>query len=379
MNVLIVVPGFPVNTGQIKGGVHSALANLLKGFAELPVNIRVVSFNRELAEKKLTLFSSRIEIYYHPEGRFPHAINYLFNGSKIVRQHIRQFNPSIVHYSMGGYILLTRVWGLYHRVTLTTIHGIAFPEARQKKKLKDKLVFYSNGIVEIFCLPKNLIHLSNYSRTLMGRKGNYSLIPNAVDSSFFAIAPKDKTHNKLIYAGAIDRNKNLIFLLKALKQLVDQRYFFKLDVLGGYTETDGYEQEINTFIEQHQLGAYVQFHGWVNQSTLQTILAKADILVVSSFQESLPMVIAEAMAAGKLVIASRVGGIPEMIEHGEDGFIMDTDKPENLAQLLIPLYQQPGRVLAIQKKARQKALATYPGKRIAEKTLSFYQQLLLGH
>ena len=60
MKVLIVIPGFPIDTNQIKGGVFSALSNLLKGFLHKNINVRVLSFNREIIEPINVKYSENI-------------------------------------------------------------------------------------------------------------------------------------------------------------------------------------------------------------------------------------------------------------------------------------------------------------------------------
>ena len=377
MKVIILIPGMPLKIGDIKGGVFSALSNLLKGLSEKNISVRVISFNREVTQPHIVEYSPNIEIHYTPESKLPHVVNFLFAGSAVLKKHIKEFEPSLVHFSMSGYILLTKVFGLLGKKQLVTIHGIVFPEARLKKKLKDKLVWYSNGIVEIMLCPKNLIHLSKYSLALQGGKKEqtYTIIPNAVDPTFFDIPVKSNSANKLIYVGSIEYNKNLLLLLKALQLLIAKERFFFLDVVGGFMDEE-YRNEVTRFIKENQLENYVKLYGWASQQQVQEVMIQSDILVVCSMQESLPMAIAEAMSAGKLVIASDVGGIPEMITHGEDGFIFNVAKPENLVSILDELYGDTVRIEQMQKAAKEKATYTYHSSIVATKTIAFYEQII---
>ncbi len=375
MKVLIVVPDLPVALDNIKGGVHSALLNLLKGFTTQPITIRVVSITRNVTIKTIVSFSNNIDILYLPESNLPHVFNYLIKGSTDLKAEIKSFNPSIVHYTMSGYILLTKVFGLLGKKQLVTIHGLGFPEARLKTKLKDKLVFYSNGIIEKLCNPSNIIHLSNYTLNIIGKTKNYTIIPNAIDNSYFDIAPKVNTQNKLLFVGVIDENKNLYFLLQALQIAIKNNYVFTLDVLGDYANTE-YKQVIETFITDNNLQPYINFNGWVTQTIVKQILQQSDILIVSSKQESLPMVIAEAMCAGKVVASSNVGGVYQMITHQKDGFIFENNHPKNLALILQQLYNNNALMQQIQTQAKITGKATYDSKIVAEKTIAFYKKLL---
>jgi glycosyltransferase involved in cell wall biosynthesis len=277
---------------------------------------------------------------------------------------------------MSGYILLTRISGLFSLPQIVTIHGIPFFEAKQKNNLKDKMVYYTNGIVELLLCPRNIIHISKYSveKSKQIKNKKYTIIPNAVSPDFFTIPFKNKTSNKLLYVGSIETRKNLVFILKALKILVDKKLFFSLEVLGGFSD-EVYKKEVLTFIKENQLEEYVTLYGWQTQQKLQQVLAQSDILIMSSKQETLPMVIAEAMSAGKVVVSSTVGGIPEMVKHEEDGFLFELSSVNNAVSILENLYNNDILMKQIQTKARKRAIETYHCDKVAQKTISFYKSI----
>lgn len=377
MKVLILIPGLPANINDIKGGVNSALINLLIGFSKTVISVRVLSFNRDTASVRTAHFANNVEIYYIPESGLPHIFNFASKGSGEVRKHIQDFNPDVVHFAMSGYILLTGLFGLRKKKSLVTIHGIAFKEARQKETCKEKLVWYSNGIVEILLRPANIIHLSKYSYSLLSahQKGRFTIIPNAVNPRFFDLPLKTGTNNTIIYAGSIDANKNIIFLLTTLNSLLAKNIFYYLSVVGDFTDIH-YKEEVLSYINNHQLEQYVTFHGWLSQDKFQHELVKCNILMVSSKQESLPMVIAEGMSAGKVVVSSLTGGTPEMITDNFNGFLFDLSQPAVAVEILERLYNNNSLVQSIQLAARQTAIETYHSDKVAEKTIEFYKSVL---
>ncbi len=374
MRVLIIIPALPVNLEDIKGGVSSALSNLLRGLKNFDIEVRVVSFNREVAETIVSNYSSNITIYYTYEGRMPHVYNFIFYGSSEIKKHILEFNPSVVHFAMSGYILLTKLFGLSKKIQIVTIHGMAYNEARLQRLIKDKLVYYTNWIVGIFFCPKNIIHISNYSSNLFQNNKNSrtTIIPNAVNQSYFEISLKNFSHNKLLYIGSIEARKNILFILKALKLLIQSNMYFSLDILGDFKD-ESYKIEINKYIKANNLDSFINFHGWTPQQQVQKIMGQSDILVMSSTQETLPMVIAEAMSAGKVVVASNVGGISEMVTHQENGFVFDIENIENLTTILKKLHNNYPLMQQIQIAARKKAMETYHCDIVAKKTISFYK------
>jgi glycosyltransferase involved in cell wall biosynthesis len=272
--------------------------------------------------------------------------------------------------------MFTRILGLGKIKFLQTIHGMSFAEAKRKKKLIDKLTWYFNGVLQMSMLPKNVIHLSNFSVKVFSKKNipHGAIIPNAIVQNYFDIPAKPCTSNTLLYIGVIDHNKNLIFLLQTMKALVLKNKPFTLNVLGDYLN-DIYKQTITSYIKENQLEPYVNFQGWVSQQTVMKFIEQTDILVVSSKHESLPMVIAESMAAGKVVVASNVGGIPEMIEHNTNGFLFSLSEPDEIVNILDGLYNNKEKIAEISQKAKAVA-QRYQFQNVAEKTIEFYKRCL---
>ena len=169
--IIITVPQLPLNLESIKGGVHSALINLLNGFAQLPISIRVVSFSTEVKEEEIVSFSNSINIHYVPEGNSgSHLINYLKNGKKIMQKQIADFKPDLIHFQECNSFFLIKPFSFPKSKTLVTIHGFALEEAKRKKKLKDKITWLINGWLNPILMPKNIIHLSKFSTTKFNSK-----------------------------------------------------------------------------------------------------------------------------------------------------------------------------------------------------------------
>jgi glycosyltransferase involved in cell wall biosynthesis len=376
--IIITVPQLPLNLDSIKGGVHSALINLLNGFAQFPISIRVVAFSTEVNVEQIVSFSQSIFIHYLPEGDSgSHLINYLKNGKNIMQKQIADFKPDLIHFQECNSFFLIKPSSFPRSKTLVTIHGFALEEAKRKKKLKDKITWLINGWLNPLLMPKNIIHLSKFSTTKFNSKKvtHDIIIPNAIKNIFFDIPQKDKTDNRLLYLGVVDNNKNLIFTLELLSKLIEQKIYYTLDVLGGFSNDD-YEKQIRSYIIEKNLTNYIHFHGWVNQSYVLNQLEKSDILLVSSKHESLPMAIAESMAAGKVVLASNVGGIPEMFENNVTGFLFDLNNIELPLDILIKLYNNNEMIKSISANARRQAFEKFHCKNVAKETIDFYNLIL---
>jgi glycosyltransferase involved in cell wall biosynthesis len=164
-------------------------------------------------------------------------------------------------------------------------------------------------------------------------------------------------------------------MLSVLKELRDAGYLYTIEFCGGFGNED-YQQKVETYIEEQHLQELVRFNGWVAYSDLPAVLERADMLVLTSRQEALPMSIAEAMAAGRPVLATRVGGIPEMIDDGVNGFLVSIDSTSQAVEALKKVYNNDERIHTMGRAAKAKAISSYMAASVAERTVGFYQQLL---
>ncbi|HPE60908.1 MAG: glycosyltransferase [Thiothrix sp.] len=141
---------------------------------------------------------------------------------------------------------------------------------------------------------------------------------------------------RLLFIGSLaQRYKGLHVLLAALQQCREQGWPFSLDVLG-----DGrFRPELMQQARALGLGAQVHFHGMVAaRSEVIGYLDRADLFVLPSLTEGLPRVVIEAMARGIPCVATRVGGIPELLTEAD---MVPPNDPEALAVRIMVLARSP--------------------------------------
>ncbi len=93
---------------------------------------------------------------------------------------------------------------------------------------------------------------------------------------------------------------------------------------------------------------HFQFLGWRSQTELQEIYSQCDIFAMPSLVEALGVVFLEALAAGLVPVATKVGGIPEIIQDGCNGLLVAPDAPDELAQTIVELLRNPHKMKALQ-------------------------------
>lgn len=374
----MLVPDMPDPVEKIQGGIQAAVLNLLRGFASQPVDVLLLSISSSATSIYKLEISPNISIQYIPEGPSAFSfVNYLFACPGKIRKVIKAFKPDVIHFEEGMNFLLLRLFIPYHSKHVLTIHGITFAEARLKKNFLQRIKWYQNGVVEWLLLPRHIIHISRYSREifLAANKLASPVIFNAVSGTFFNVGKKSRTANKLLFVGVINNRKNILALLIAMAALKAEGKEFNLNVVGDFDPAEKYREVVNTYIQQHGLQENVRFMGWRSQSELIQIYDESDIVVLPSLQETLPVVIAETMAAGRVMVTTKVGGICEMIEDNETGFTYCPEDKFALQQILAGLYNNSEIIERIGENARIAAKYKFHGDVIASKTTEYYKQI----
>ncbi len=125
------------------------------------------------------------------------------------------------------------------------------------------------------------------------------------------------------------------------------------------------------------LSEQVSFTGYFPRSRLAEIMAQTDIFVLPSLSEGMGYVIVEAMAYGKPVVATRVGGIPEVVEHGKTGLLVSPGQPARLAEALLILVNDKTLRLQMGQAGRQRIIdAGFTTESFVSRNLLAYQRAL---
>lgn len=189
-------------------------------------------------------------------------------------------------------------------------------------------------------------------REVAGIKRPIVIIPPVV------IAPEQappSSHNDnltVTYIGRLSPEKGISYLLLAAKHILEARAFVQILIAGGG------ELKESLIHQAQELGIIdrTSFCGLFPGEELPKIMARTDILVLPSLSEGMPFVIVEAMAYGKPVVASAVGGIPEVVEDEKTGLLVPPREADRLAQALLRLIDDRDRREQMGRAGRQKFL-----------------------
>ncbi len=178
--------------------------------------------------------------------------------------------------------------------------------------------------------------------------------------------------------GVIDFAHSLRFLPAAADSRVVERVTV---VFAGNTgdPRDNYEHETVAAIRQSPVGRRALILGAVPNSSMHRLYAAADISVLPSLKEATSITGLESMACGVPLVATRVGGIPELVDDGKEGLLVEHGDPRALASAVQTLIDNPGLRQAMGARARQRAVEEFDWKCIARRTLAVYDAAKEAH
>lgn len=177
--------------------------------------------------------------------------------------------------------------------------------------------------------------------------------------------------SRILFLGKLGDAKGCFDLLRALAMLLDRHPRVTL-VMGGDGDVDAVRAEIARL----GLAAHVELPGWVSGAAKQAMLQHCAIYVLPSYSEGMPMSVLEAMAAGLVVVATRVGGIPEALTDGEEGLLVQPGDVTELAHALDWLLSHPDSRRRMGEASRHKVAAQFSGDVAIPVLESLYGRLL---
>jgi glycosyltransferase involved in cell wall biosynthesis len=153
--------------------------------------------------------------------------------------------------------------------------------------------------------------------------GKVRIVHCGVDPNLFQLKTHEGRGNKLLFVGRIAAAKGLPILLEVLSKLEG----VTLNIAGDGPDRALLEEKARAL----NISSRVNFLGYQSQPQVRKLFREADLFVMSSFAEGVPVVLMEAMAAGVPVVATRIAGIPELVRDGRSGFLVSPGDVDEMA------------------------------------------------
>jgi glycosyltransferase involved in cell wall biosynthesis len=279
--------------------------------------------------------------------------------------------------------------------TVVTYHNTQLNELRSNLKEENPLA--RNGIRNLgVCVQGHLYDVvtaqisdriicpsSELAKTLksdcLADEQKIHVIPNGIDAEMFDGIDYDTAFldkyalekgSFLVYMGRLASLKGVHYLIEAFKNIKKEYEKLKL-VIAGTGEFETHLRKIASGITD------VFFVGYVGSIMIKKLLYENCLaVVVPSVLETFPMVILEAMACSTPVIASNVGGIPSLVEHGKNGFLVEAGDVRGLETYIKVLCENPNLGRNMGAIGRELVEKRFTAKKMAKHTLRVYESLL---
>ncbi|HEX6669472.1 MAG TPA: glycosyltransferase family 4 protein [Gemmatimonadales bacterium] len=387
MRVLLLNYEFP----PLGGGAGVATQALARGLAARGVTVDVVTagerdecrsevlWDGHGEEGLLTVYRVKCSRTGVHEAGMAGAFSYLHHALPLVRARMRDEHYDIVHLffslptgamlpflNLGDTPVIVSLRGSDvpgydpHQKTLERCHRMLLPVTRWIWRRAARVVAVCESLGRLAL------------RTDPGLQ--YSVIPNGVDLTRFR--PSTRVHGRhggkirCIAVARLVERKGLGDLIEALAAL--ERGRFELEILGSGPD----EQRLKDLACRLGVSREVIFAGSVSRSEIPGRYRDADIFTLASWEEAFGNVFAEAMASGLPIVGSAVGGIPELVEHGKNGFLVPPREPRALAAAIRLLADNPDLRAEIGRRNRAQAEANLSWARVTTRYLSTYNGVL---
>lgn len=208
--------------------------------------------------------------------------------------------------------------------------------------------------------------------------GNYLFVENFdVTAAQNGAPPKDKNNKfEILFFGYIRKYKGLEYLLRALNIVTETHKNVILNIAG--KPYAGFE-EYQKLIDELSLRPFVTLHlDYIPIQQVQRFFSSADVVALPYKRISQSGVIFLAYAFAKPVVASAIGGIPEVVEDGKSGLLVPPEDPQALADALIKLIEHPDLLRNMGRYNKQLSMEKFSWSAIAKKTVALYESLISG-
>ncbi|RFO97996.1 colanic acid biosynthesis glycosyltransferase WcaL [Rhodoferax lacus] len=344
-------------THLLKGGLLPLLAAFVRTAVTAPL-----------------LFAKAVQLAFgmshRSERPFVYHLVYLAEACLLLG-HLRRFGSQHVHAHFGTNS--TEVVMLAHALGgpgfSFTVHG---PEEFDKPQFI--------GLAEKIKRSAFVVAISSFGRSQLFRWIDYTQWPKVhvvhcgLEESFHALAPSQPPDiPRLVCVGRLCEQKGQLLLVQAMALLAQRGIRFDL-VLAGDGEM---RPEIEALIDRSGLRQQVRITGWISSDQVRNELLAARAMVLPSFAEGLPVVIMEAMALRRPVLTTSIAGVPELVRHGESGWLFAAGSVEELAEAIAACLSTPVEVLhAMGARAYERVLQRHSVDTEAAKLAALFQQAI---
>lgn len=304
--VLIIIPHLGL------GGAETMCENLSYQLKNNDINVEIVSFYNKETDITKRIEKNGIKIHYLNKKKGPDLFM-LFRLIKLIKRE----RPDVIHthlYVLSYVVPALKILRTKNKIRIVhTVHNIASKEVNPKIQKIQRKCFKNKTVIPVAIselIQDSICDLYNLE------KNDVPIVYNGINLKKCIEKNNYNSFNKILHVGRFFEQKNHFYILKIFEKLLKENDKYHLYLVG-----DG---ELKSAVEKYVSSNKIQnvhFVGSIPDS--YSIMNESDLFILPSKWEGFPMTIIEALGTGLPVIASNVGGIPNMIDNEINGFIAD--------------------------------------------------------
>ena len=377
---VVMLGDYPSNPNKISGGVEAVVLYLVQALQHYPdLKLDIITLSKR-GTKRRTIQHENVTAHYLPRVRLPSRLSIIGNIRQMQAELLR-LKPDLVHAHIAGeYAEAAARTGL---PWVLTLHGIRFLEATLRPGHANKYRCWYIKREELHAVKqaKFVISISPFVQDVFnGHLPDHVYnIENPISYSFFEL-PENGNPGQILFAGRLIRRKGVHTLLRAFSKLYRRMPNATLRLAGGGAQsrayTKDYYQQLRQFVAEAGLEKAVTFLGELDEPAVLKEYSNCSVLVLSSVLETAPMVILQAMAAGKPVVSTDAGGARYLVEHGQTGFIVPPNDENALADALYQVLSDEAKSKVMGCRAKEVARQRFHTEAVAAQTREVYCDIL---
>jgi glycosyltransferase involved in cell wall biosynthesis len=196
---------------------------------------------------------------------------------------------------------------------------------------------------------------------------------NPISLRFIQPAPPPQPSQALL-VGHLNKRKGIDVAIRTAALLLPDFPHFRLEIIGRTDVDPDFTQQVKA--QARPLGDAVRFLDPTDQAGIRAAMERSQIFLLASRMENAPMVIAEAMATGRPVVATRVGGVASMVQPGRTGYLAPSEDPQALADGLARLLSNAAHAAELGANAARFARENYHPTAVADGYLHALREVM---
>jgi len=373
---IAMLGSFPADPHEVPGGVEAVIRNLATELARLPdTDVHIVTNVPGAAESRRQEYAG-LTVHYVPGQASLGNLTLHRRDRRNLAAAARALQPDIVHgHGTDVRAAASLDTGL---PGVVTVHGILYKEVllgrgprallrrRVMADLERKVLRQARDIVVIARYVEDAVaHLT---------RARFHRLANPVDRRYFDLPTSDDGRTILSVA-TVQPRKGQHVLVEAFARIRAAFPDARLRLLGKVVFAD-YGERVRRAIADHGLQDAVTLEGFQPDAVLERAFCECAAFTLGSVEESSPVSIAEAMTLGKPVVATRVGGVPDLVSHGMTGYVVDHGDVAATAEAFARILGDDAHRRQLGQAGRERAHRDFHPEAIARKTRELYARII---